>query len=57
MAVTTIPISVKLDFHTHAALEAECNATGVKRNRVINQAIDFYIKHLDEERMKACGIL
>lgn len=57
MAITTIPISVKLDLHTFAALDAECNTTGEKRNRLINKAVDFYIKHLDNERKKACGLL
>lgn len=57
MAITTIPISVKLDIHTAAALDAEMNATGVKRNRLINKAVDFYLKHLDDERRKACGLL
>lgn len=57
MAITTIPISVKLDLHTFAAIEAECNTTGEKRNRLINKAVDFYIKHLDNERKKACGLL
>lgn len=57
MAITTTPISVKLDHHTLVALDAECNATGAKRNRLINQACDFYIKHLDDERRRACGIL
>lgn len=57
MAITTIPISVKLDLHTFSAIEAECNATGEKRNRLINKAVDFYINHLDNERKRACGIL
>jgi len=57
MAITTIPISVKLDIHTAAALDAEMNATGAKRNRLINKAVDFYLKHLDDERRKACGLL
>lgn len=57
MAITTIPISVKLDLHTFAALDAECNTTGEKRNRLINKAIDFYINHLDRERERACGLL
>lgn len=57
MAITTTPISVKMDHHTLAALEAECNATGAKRNRLINQACDFYLQHLDDERRHACGIL
>lgn len=57
MAVTTQQVCVKLDHHTLAALDAECNVTGVKRNRLINQACDFYIKHLDEERMRKAHIL
>lgn len=50
MAVTTQAISVKMDHHTLVALDQEAYVSGVKRNRLINQACDFYIKHLDEER-------
>ena len=50
MAVTTQAISVKMDHHTLVALDQEAHVSGVKRNRLINQACDFYIKHLDEER-------
>lgn len=57
MAVTTTPISVKLDHHTLVALDDECRVTGAKRNRLINQACDFYIKHLDDERRRRAGIL
>lgn len=56
MAVTTQAISVKMDHHTLLALDKEAYVSGVKRNRLINQACDFYIKHLDEERSnKAIG--
>ncbi len=57
MAITTTPISVKLDHHTLVALDDECRVTGAKRNRLINQACDFYIKHLDDERRRRAGIL
>lgn len=57
MAITTTQVCVKLDHHTLAALDAECNATGAKRNRLINLACDFYIKHLDDERKRKLGIL
>lgn len=50
MAITTQAISVKLDHHTIQALDMEANVSGVKRNRLINLACDFYIKHLDDER-------
>lgn len=57
MAVTTQAISVKLDHHTLVALDTEAQVSGVKRNRLINLACDFYIKHLDEERFrKARGL-
>ena len=52
MAVTTQAISVKLDFHTLEALDAECRVTGAKRNRLINEACDFYIRHHDAERYR-----
>lgn len=57
MAVTTTPICVKLDHHTLAALDDECRATGARRNRLINEACDFYIKHLDDERRRKCGVV
>lgn len=57
MAVTTQQVCVKLDHHTLEALDMECNVTGVKRNRLINQACDFYIKYLDDERRRKAGIL
>ena len=47
---------MKFDLHTIADLDAECNATGIKRNRLINKACDFYLKYIDDERRKACGI-
>lgn len=55
MAVTTQAISVKLDHHTLVALDAEAQVSGVKRNRLINLACDFYIKHLDQERYNKIG--
>lgn len=57
MAVTTQQVCVKLDHHTLAALDAECNASGVKRNRLINLACDFYVRYLDDERRRKLGIL
>lgn len=57
MAVTTQQVCVKLDYHTLAALDAECNASGVKRNRLINLACDFYVRYLDDERRRKLGIL
>lgn len=57
MAITTTQVCVKLDHHTLAELDKECNVTGVKRNRLINQACDFYIKYLDDERRRKAGIL
>lgn len=57
MAVTTTQVCVKLDHHTLAKLDAECNVTGIKRNRLINIACDFYIDHLDAKRLESCGIV
>lgn len=57
MAVTTTPVCVKLDHHVLAALDDECRVTGARRNRLINEACDFYIKHLDDERRRKTGIL
>lgn len=57
MAVTTTPVCVKLDHHVLAALDDECRVTGARRNRLINEACDFYIKHLDDERRRKAGIL
>ena len=50
MAATTQAISVKMDHHTLKALDQEARVSGVKRNRLINLACDYYIKHLDLER-------
>lgn len=57
MAVTTTPICVKFDHHVLFALDEECRVTGARRNRLINEACDFYIKHLDDERKRKAGIL
>lgn len=50
MAVTTTQLCVKLDHHTLIALNKEAEVSGVKRNRIINIACDYYISHLDEVR-------
>ena len=57
MAVTTTPICVQLDHHTLAAPDDECRVTGARRTRQINEARDFYIKHLDDESRRKAGIL
>lgn len=56
MAVTTQAISVKIDLHTMAALDKEAEVSGVKRNRLINMAIDHYIKYLDSQRYERLGL-
>ena len=48
--VSQVMYSVKLDQEVAEMLERECYATGKKRNRVINIAIDKYIQMLDTER-------
>lgn len=48
---------VKFDHHVLAALDAECNAIGIKRNRLINEACDAYLKEKDRKRLEACGCL
>lgn len=38
------PISVKLDFDVYDKIEETTYQTGIKTNRLINIAIDFYIE-------------
>lgn len=51
---TQTPISVKLDAEVFDALELEMRATGAKRNRIINVAVQEYLNNLDEERRRKC---
>lgn len=50
-------ISAKIDHGTWNMMEAECNASGVKRNRLINMAVKWYINQLDDARrmVAECG--
>lgn len=52
--VDQIAISAKIDSRNMKAMEAEMTATGVKRNRLINLAVKWYLKELDDARRKAC---
>lgn len=47
-----VAISAKIDSHNMAAMEAEMAATGVKRNRLINLAIKWYLEELDNARRR-----
>lgn len=49
-----IPISVKIDAHIWCDLQAEINLGYQKRNRLINEAIDFYISYLEVKRSMKC---
>lgn len=45
------PISLKLDEDTLESLQFECDQSGVKRNRIINIAIDWYCQLKRIERL------
>lgn len=47
-----VAISAKIDSHNMAAMDAEIAATGVKRNRLINLAIKWYLEELDNARRR-----
>lgn len=49
-----VAISAKIDSGNMAAMDAEMAASGVKRNRLINLAIKWYLEELDEARRKVC---
>lgn len=46
-------ISAKIDNKTFEMAEEECRVSGVKRNRLINLALKWYIRELDEAREKS----
>lgn len=48
--VTQIPISVKMDAVVLEQLDLEVSVSGVKRNRIINDAVRVYINLLDAKR-------
>lgn len=43
-------ISVKLDVDTLLQLDRECDRVGMKRNRIINEAVRMYIDALETKR-------
>lgn len=45
-------ISAKIDNKTFEMAEEECRVSGVKRNRLINLALKWYIQELGEAREK-----
>lgn len=48
--ITQKAISVKMDATTLEELDRECYYHGKKRNRVINDAVEHYMHHLDKVR-------
>lgn len=48
--ITQKAISVKMDATTLEELDRECYYNGKKRNRVINDAVEHYMHHLDKVR-------
>lgn len=54
MAITTKPISVKLEFHVLDELDLEVKASGIPRNKIINLACLEYCKSRDAERLSKC---
>lgn len=47
-------LCVKMDTDTLEELDRECYFYGKKRNRVINAAVEHYMKHLDKVREDGC---
>lgn len=48
-----VAISAKIDSGNMAAMDAEMATSGVKRNRLINLAVKWYLEELDEAREKS----
>lgn len=53
-SATQTAISAKMDASTMAAMDAEMECTGVKRNRLINLAVRWYLEELDNARRERC---
>lgn len=49
-----VAISAKIDSGNMAAMDAEMYASGIKRNRLINMAVKWYLEELDEARREIC---
>lgn len=49
-----VAISAKIDSDNMTAMDAEMYASGVKRNRLINLAIKWYLEELDNARREVC---
>lgn len=47
-----VAISAKIDAANMTAMEAEIAATGIKRNRLMNMAIKWYLEELDNARRR-----
>lgn len=54
IGVDQVAISAKIDSSNMAAMDAEMTASGVKRNRLINLAVKWYLEELDEARREVC---
>lgn len=52
--VDQVAISAKIDSGNMKAMEAESAASGIKRNRLINLAIKWYLNELDDARRRVC---
>lgn len=48
-------ISAKIDDDVMEMVDAECHCSGIKRNRLINLALRWYIEELDEARRDVCN--
>lgn len=49
-------LHVKMYFDVLEALDKESSVDGTPRNQLINQACEYYIKQLDEERREASSV-
>ena len=50
-------ISVKIDYNVLHDLEEEVRTSGINRNKLINYAIWYYIRHKDAQRKYMCAIM
>lgn len=50
-----VAISAKIDSGNMAAMDAEMATSGVKRNRLINIAVKWYLEELDNARREVYG--
>lgn len=55
--ITQKAISVKINYGVLDELDKEVSASGIKRNKLINRAIWYYIRNKDNQRKYMCNIM